>query len=216
MKRARAQSATRARKRTALPVFPLLALPPELRGEVRTWLDVRARYRLHLACRVTYEEEPQGVFDFPLSWRAAIHYGRPIPDDPDVSREGWLTNGDLARSVWFLGWHRWPGLASDADGPDFYEAPSFYAGMDSAGIRCRWKHGRYFVVIAWNPTSGVVANARVPMPVECVAAADHWAPDGVINLRDEFAHAACVRMVADLFSSMALKYVETAATDADA
>lgn len=167
MKRARTRSIAQAKKRVKLGGCFFLELPSELRGEVRQWLDARERYRLHLACQVTYAEEPQNVFDFPEVWLGQIRARPPRDVDRHISTKNWITHGDLARTVWSLGWHRWRGLryctlfATHRTG-EFDCGVYFFADATSAWITSS-DFGTCWVALFW--TLGVGVNARGMLPI---------------------------------------------------
>lgn len=194
MKRGRSPSPDTPSKRTHHePQCFFLTVPRELRDIIRTSLDARERRRLHHTCCTLYMEEPPDVFDFPPSWRWAISR-RPSP----TANNMWTrtTDGDMARTLWSLGWHRWPGMEARvmADRETWGELTLNFSWM-SFTLRLTIGYDR-FVDLSWTPWNGEEASGTVPWPDE----SDGRAP--TIMLFRTYGSEA-LQMVKNYFKSLA-------------
>ncbi len=203
MKRARALSIAQENKRTNVGECFFLDLPRETRGEVRRYLDVRERYRLHFACHVTYEDEPRGFFDFPENWLETIYCRPCLVSDSTSTTEDWTTYGDLARGVWTLGWHCWRELvactSAVAHGPmEFHCGMHFHATATSAIVEYWAPHPPYATALVWSPVEGLCAAGSVPIPRDEVR-------DDLYDRRDILEHETAI--VEAFLRSVALKHV---------
>lgn len=140
-------------------------MPSELRVLVRLELGVADRRRMHHTCYAAYVEEAPDSFDFPQSWLRTIrrrrfkdHHETPFGRPP--TQFEWLSDGDMARAVWSLGWHHWPGimplLAACNPVRVRFDAGPFWVTLADArtfGVRVSWVVG-----------CGLMANGTVPVP----------------------------------------------------
>lgn len=188
MKRARSPSRTDSsnkRARCEQECF-FFSIPSELRVLVRAELGVDDRHRLSHTCHAAYAEEAPGTFDFPSSWLRAIALREP-PDDLQKTygterppaQIDWVTDGDMARAIWALGWHRWPGMVGLAKPRGFRRGqlwrPWVWFGWIRVEIELRC--GTYDICLAWSSERGMEATGMVPRPCTDIdTSSNDWAP----------------------------------------
>lgn len=202
MKRARSPTPQASRKRVRCDQCWILDLPAEVRGEIRSWLDVRARRRLHLTCRATRAEELPRVFDFPLAWLEAIRMRDGLPKG-----QGWMTDGDMARAVWSLGWHSWPGLVECSSlARDNLQGPRVAFRNTNVELEYAPGEGFFFLSLEWARGWGIEAHGVVPVPITDIEINTNWTLDGKLGVLQTLGHDWAVATTVKYFQSLAMKY----------
>lgn len=168
-------------------------IPPELLVLVRGCLGVDDRHRLLRTCHAACAEEPPSTFDFPEQWLQAIR-GRPESGDDgnektsaDIAAQylsdaklgrvrtaralattrGWLTDGDMARGLWSLGWHRWPGMANGiraVDRDEDNKSEPFVIRLRQTSFELAYRYSFYYCGLVWARVGGISASGIAPLP----------------------------------------------------